>query len=408
MTLDPTFGRVVVNYLTGQARAAGDTYLTITRQTISDGTTTYLRDTNAPLDLKLQGYQIQQARINVPFTITASGTADSKLFTDFLFDPSAYKVEDLDGSLTAQTMPDGLPVTLDARIRVFPGRVTMVPVFVSDATVSDSGFDTQLFKDQNYSTDESDPDGQGKLASRFSDFVRFDITNVPEEDRPNLRDESGVETGEKASYVYFSGDNYALSNATPGTGSFFQELALEFDNPVVGHWANSSAGGFPGTYDLRTADPTDVTGMARILATQGVFRNYTQVLSGGTTFEIVMFPNSGENYSFENDPSSGTQRGRLGDLVAIVRDGNNNITNMYFGGANLGTGRFELFPIARLGDDPSDTSGLIEGALSGYLDRNGAVTSDVKRVRRFTYTFDTGATLPTGFRQTGNATVLRI
>lgn len=427
VNLDPSFGRVEVNYLTGEGRAFGDVYLEITRQTISDGLTTIARDSLSPLNIRLSGFQTLTARLNVPFEVTSGGRPDSKLFTDLLFDPNRILTESSTGSLTDSGIAPGsvvdlngnsgvLPYTLDARIRVFPGRTTTVPLRVSSASFypdpNGSGsyvFDIDAFKSLNYETSGTDPDAINKVASRLSDFVRFPLTGLPEGERPQVRDVDGS-TVATAAYAYFSGDNYALSDAPNGSGAgnYFQEVGDVFSEVVLGKWSLITGINtiYQGTYDLRDALPSDPTGVSRIVSTYGGFRDYNKVLSGGGAFDMVMFPNSSEEYTFEGDISDDVN-GRLGDIVAFTRDGSGNITHMWFGAVDLGKGTFELFPIFYLGADPGDEgaqAARLTGTVSSYLNASGAGTVNPASVRRFSYTFG-GA--PAGVPSTGTATVFR-
>jgi len=417
VNLDPSFGRVEVDYLTGPGRAFGDTYLEITRQTISDGGTPLQRESLSPLALRLSGYQTLTARINVPFTLTSGGRQDSRNFTQLDFDPNRVLVEDSSGGLKdGDALPDTLPVTLDSRIRAFPGRTTIVQLrvssasFIVDPVTGAYSFDTDEFKEQNYQTSGIDPEAENKLGSRLSDFVRFSLKNVPVDERPDLRvgydDADIVPNG--AQYVYFSGDNTALSNNAAGSGSVFQEVGNVFTDVALGKWSEGTTAGFKGTYDLRDILPPDISGTQQIVSIYGNFNDYNTVLTGGGTFEMVMFPNSGETYTFEGDDST-LLRGKLGDVVAFVRTGTN-ITKMYFGAVDLGKGTFELFPIKGLGADPADPdiqAARITGTVANYVNASGGVTTNLPSIRKFAFTFDAGTTLPTGFVNTGTVTVFR-
>lgn len=425
--LPAEYGRVEVNYLTGEGRAAGDLYLEITRQTISDGATIVERNSLSPIRLRLSGFQTLTSEINVPFGVTTGGRIPSLNFTDLLFDPNRILIEgstpgtfDEAGVGTSEVTdvngnPGILPYTLDARIRVFPGRTTTVPLRVSTASFypSESGtgytFDVDAFKDLNYETSGTDPDAINKVASRLSDFVRFPLSGLPEAERPVVRDVEGNPVA-TAAYAYFSGDNYALSDAPAGNGAgaYFQEVGDVFSEVVVGKWSTITGINtiYQGTYDLRDALPSDPTGVTRIVSTYGGFRDYNRVLKGGGAFEMVMFPNSSELYTFEGDLADDVN-GRLGDIVAFTRDASGKITHMYFGAVDLGKGTFELFPIFFLGADPGDDdaqAARLTGTVTDQLNASGGVTADVKAVRKFTFTF--GAA-PAGLPASGTATVFR-
>jgi|GEM_PF-3951661 len=415
VNLSGDYGRVEVTYLTGPGRAVGDLYAEITRQTISngDGVDVINRDAIDPIRLPLDGYIQATARLNVPFTITSVGRPDSRNFSQLTFDPNRILVETATGFSDAGTLPSNLPVVLDARIRAFAGRTATVPLYVSSTSLSNVDgsftFNADDFKSKNYSVSGTDPEAQNRVASRLSDFVRFPLANVSEDLRPQLRDGSGSVIGQ-AGYVYFSGDNVALSSPTGGSGSVFQEVGDNFDDVVIGKWASGTSSGFQGTYDLRdNLPPTPEGSPFSQIAVYGGYRDYNQVLSNIGTFEVLMLPNSGETYTFEGNAGSGV-RGRLGDIVAFVRNGNNQITNIYFGGVDLGARTFELFPISALGLDPADPTvqaQRIEGTVNGYLDQNGQTTSNNASIRKFTYQFTSNVSGLSGFSTTGTATVFR-
>ena len=432
VNLDATgFGRVEVSYLTGEGRAEGDTYLEVTRQAIQngDGQNTFQRESILPLRLRLPGFQTLTAGINVPFG-TSVGQFDSQLLTQLVFDPNRVLVENSVGSLveatgalptagtvtpTGETIPTSLslPANLEARIRAFPGRTSLLQLRVStatfyvDPTYGTYVFDRARFAELNNATSNTDPSGVGTLASRLSDFVRFDLSNLPATDRPNIQtgyDDSEVATN-GSGYIYFSGDNVALSQSAPG--GVFQEIESVSDQIVLGRW-QTRKGDFPGTYSLTDANPIDLNGdVARLVALYGIYRDYTEVLSGGGSVEMVMFPNSGEQYD-ENRP---------GDLVAIVRN-NGQITNMFYGGANLQTGKISLLPIFYLGVSPTygeaggtatngnypaasslpaDGNGDV-GTIANYTDRNGggATFANAAAVRRMSFTLQSPLQVPDG------------
>ncbi len=431
------YGRVEVSYLTGQGRAAGDTYLEITRQNIqnADGVNVYERtDGIGPIELRLPGFQTLATGIDVPFTGT-SGNVNSVALTQLVFDPNRVLVEQADGSLDTAPYPLpttatvgrnlSLPANIEARIRAFPGRTSLIQLRLSDAvfyvdpTLGTYVFDQARFGDLNNSTTGTDPTASGLLASRLSDFVRFSVQNLPEADRPYVRtsydDVSDTDTSRpRAGYVYFSGDNAALSSAAGGLGSTFEEIDPSSDDAVIGSWANkpsTNVGDFVGTYNLTDANPVEVAGVpTRLVSMFGSFHDYTEVLTGGGSFEMVMFPNSGEEYDTN----------RQGDIVGIARDGNNKITNLYIGGVDLQSGTFNLLPIFYLGVSPSYgedgltdgvhprvTAATVTGTVSGYVNGSGASTSaaNAASIRRMRFAF-TG-TAPTGASTTGTVTVFR-
>ena len=421
MTVDlgqnATYGRVEVSYLTGEGRATGDTYLEIVRQRIQngDGVDVFDRtDGSSPINLRLPGFQTLSTGIDVAFG-SQFGRFNSQRLSQITFDPSRVLVEQADQSLveaslpvpTSTNLPNNpeftLPAKLDARITAFPGRNSLVQLRVStatfyiDPTLGTYVFNQARFQALNNSTTGTDPSAVGTVASRLSDFVRFPLASLPANEVPALQTSfDGGATNNNGRFVYFSGDNTAISSAA--SGGVFQEIGADFNQIVLGTWADKS-GAFQGTYTLNDADPVDVNGdPRRFVAMYGSFRDYTEVLTGGSSFEIVMFPNSGEQYDDE----------RQGDIVGIVREGGA-ITHMYFGGVSLESGTFSLLPIFYLGADPafggdanhpSVESARVTGKVSGYVDSSGTTTTNFAAVRRLKFAFD--STVPTGGTATGN------
>lgn len=435
VSLSANYGRVEVGYITGQGRAEGDLYLEITRQRIQngDGLDVFNRtDGLAPIELRLPGFQTLSASIDVPFG-SSVGRYDSQLLTQITFDPNRLLQEQSDGTLseitgalpvsgatapdpssdpTYATIPQNLsvPVNLEARIRAFPGRDSLIQLRISDATFYyDTNYGTYVFNQDrfatlNNSTTGTDPSAQNLLASRISDFIRFPLSGLSDANKPVVRTDYS-DTGAASSsttlagYVYFSGDNVAVSTDTPGSGSVYQEIAPTSDGFVLGTWQASQLAGFNGTYTLTDAQPVELNGTpTRLVSDYGNFRDYTQVLSGGGTFEMIMLPNSGEEYD----------EIRQGDLVAIVRNASGTITNLYYGGVDLSGGTFQLYPIRALNADPTDPTVIaarVTGTVTSYTDANGAVTTNRPSIRRFSYTMN--GTLPAGFVSTGTAVVFR-
>ena len=431
VNLDATgIGRVEVSYLTGQGRAPGDTYLEITRQAIQngDGRQNYQRDEITPKLLRLPGFQTDKVGISVPFGATV-GEFNSLLLTQLVFDPNRALVETSTGTRSEALLPTAsnapelpnnlqLPANLEARIRAFPGRTSLVQlrvstaVFYADPTYATatypSGFvfDRDQFATLNNSVTGTDPSGQNTLASRLSDFVRFDLSGFDDPaDLPNIQ--TGFGDGEVspngARFVYVSGDNVALSEGTPG--GVFQELEPVTDQVMLGKW-QTKKGDFPGTYSLTDANPVDIDGLAaRLVAQYGTFRDYTEVLSGGGTFEVILFPNSGEQYDST----------RRGDVVGIFRQGGV-IKNLFYGGADLAQGKISLLPVYYLGVSPTygeaggdptfgkypaasalpaDGDGDV-GTLSDYTDRSGGSTTaaNASSIRKLKFSLTQNLVIP--------------
>ena len=436
------YGRVDVSYLTGENRAPGDVYLEITRQRIqnADNVDVFNRtDGLAPINLLALGFQTVSTGVDVDFQ-TVGANPNSFALSQLVFDPNRLLVEqettdDTTGANTTtfveQPLPAAnvvgpslsLPATLDARIRAFPGRVSLVQVRVNagilrfDAGLGSYVFDQALFRDTNALNTGTDPTGNTLLASRLSDFVRFGLAQVPAADRPFVRTDYGEIADPtsaadaagrvRAGYVYATGDNFALSTLAAGAGSSFEEIDPTTDEPVIGNWYDSGSsqgsnvGRFTGTYNLTDANPTEVNGVpTRLVSMFGIFRDYTEVLSGGGTFEMVMFPNSGEQYDAN----------RQGDVVAFVRNSGGQITQMFTGGIDLTNGgasntagSIQLLPVFYLGVSeaygangatdgvhPPVAQAVITGTVSGYTTASGASATALNgsTIRRMRFSFD--------------------
>jgi hypothetical protein len=375
-------------YLTGQGRAQGDLTADIKRITVGD---LYgLVDGSVNLSLPLSSFTSQLGTIDVPFKSTdGSGSAGSRLFENFQLSINDFLVEGADPtSHTTATAPTDS--TYPARIRVFPGRHTSIPILLDDSMFTLSGDSSTVslnasnFTNRNY-------DSTGRITSFLSDYVQFDISQVTAPLPLLLADNYGGPV--KAGRLFVSGDNFAIgvdNSAGSGRGRF-QVLTTDSGVPLFGYYGPpSTLGGrnTPGTYDLKQDNPV-IGQISRITSLQGIWRDYTTVMSGFGPFEVVVFPN--------------VQDGTTAEMVAVVKNGNT-ITNIYFGTVDYNAGRFQLFPINQIVS--AGVAGELDGSVSGFKTADGSKTNVGDAIRYGVYTFDKAPTV-SGFQQQGTFIVFR-
>ncbi len=373
-------GLVEIAYLTGQARSPGDITAYVRYVEVQDQVGIASEPLDSELSLPLKGFQFQTKRINVPF----SGQ-NSRLFESFGLNFLRFDVE---GSGTA-TSPAGFPRTIPIKLRAFPGRSSMVPLYLDDAIFTSDGagginFNESLFQAINQ------PDGPSVPIPGFiSDYVSLDISTLADADKPQLS------TGATAGRVYFSGDNYAVSPG--GTSGDFEALTLDPGAPVKGSFGPPGTivgpGGslnHSGTYSLVRPNPVDLTGTLHITALQGTWRDYTSVLGNLNNFFVVTMPGSSDN--------------QYQEMVMVSRNGAM-VTGVYFGYVDYSTSTFRVYPIKNLVN--ADVTGELLGTVSGLVNANGASTNLPSGVRFGNFQFAGGSALPAGFTNAGRFTVFR-
>ncbi len=401
-----TTGALEVNYVSGAGRTEGDIHAVFGRINLVDtnGNSASWQST-AGLDINLASYNVQRTTVPVYFSgVTA--TSNSRFFDTYQVDPSKITLETSTGATTLLTES---PFTTDipARITVFPGRFTCMSMFLApgvyyqDPTTSDVVFDSDIFKTLNT---PSDPDSElsGKMVGFINDFVRFDISAMNDADKPYLYDGGSV-SSTKAGNFFISGDDYALSVAGAGTSDkLFNMLTKDPTAPVEGFFSAVVATDSykKGLWDIKTLNPSDLSGLSRITALQGYWRNSYQVLN---------FTNA-PKFSFITFPGSQSDRNGIQQAVAIVWSGSASapvITNLYYGEVDLTNKTFDIFPIKDINE--GDIAGELTGTLSGYVNSAGVAVANgyEPAIRNGTFTFTSGSTLPTGFLSTGTFVVFR-
>ena len=375
---------VQVGYATGQGRSlaatrASDFTAIVRRVVLNDQYGSVTNPLDPELVLPLAGYQFQTKNLNVSFT-----GQNSRLFESIPLDFLRFE----SGGGTIPT-PSAFPISFPARVQTMPSRSTLIPIYVDDAifTIDSTGavvFNQALFTAINQP-------GGAAIKGFFNDYVSFDLTNLAPADRPLLSN------GTPAGRIYFSGDNYAISDA--GTAGLYEALTLNVAEPIEGTFGPPGTGGTPGgsaghagTFTLTVPNPTNVdpTVTMRTVALQGTWQDFTSVFTNISNFEVLSFPSSSDN--------------NIQELVAIVRTGTN-VTNLYYGYADLELGQFHLFPVKNIVN--ADITGELTGTVSSLTTLNGSSTASFQSARYGSYTFTGGAALPSGFKSSGRFTIFR-
>ena len=238
-------------------------------------------------------------------------------------------------------------------------------VFYDLFTSPKFNFERAGFEDENY-----DPIDNA-INTFLSDYIAFDISNMSPADRPNMQ------TGAEADKLLFSGDAIAMSAGFDTDGSF------EVLNPVFldqGRFTAPDPGPppFPGTYSVFEDDPRDLEPpISQLVALQGIWKDYSEVLTNVGTEALIAFPNS------RQDTESMT-------IVYFKRDGAGNIVELWQGVIRFSGVLTNTITISAVDDLPSGilTDPAI-GTLSNLVFLNGEVV-------RGDFTF-VGGTVPGTF-----------
>jgi hypothetical protein len=278
--------QVQMLYASGQGRRApGSTYATIQNIQIQNGPTDFapstLQGSASPIRTQLDGYSLNSAL----FAETVTGA--EKVFTELPIEILRVDEEDSTGNLqTVFTGPFRTTPAFKLRATLMPGRQTTIQLNLNDSMVTVANnnltFNRAQFERENY--DPADRRVNGFL----SDMVMFDISGIPQADKPNM-----VSGGGAADKVFFSGDAIGLGRGFNSNGSFELLNPLVVDQGVLK--APTTVGGrpIPGTYSVLEPDPRDpFNASANIAALQGIYRAHTEVLADIPEFTVLVLPNS--------------------------------------------------------------------------------------------------------------------
>ena len=384
-------GAIEVAYLTGQGRAAGDLIAVVKHLHFDDNYGTVQTKLAPETDCPLVGFQDNVIHLDADWRTTPG--VPSRLFTTFNLDFLRFDQETgTPGVVNSFAEPSGFPKAYAAQIRVFPGRTTSVPIYIDDSmftldATNASGpaivFAESQFQLSNGATTAN------PIKGFLSDFVGFNLNNVTAADKASLGTQAGF--GGSADHVFFSGDVYALSD---GHSSGSNIAALTTDptvqvNGLLGAAGTLSGPGgtlpHAGTYSLLQLNPTDITQTMKIVANQGIWREHSTVLTNlsSTGVNVMTFPSSNDD--------------NLQEMVAWTQDAKGNVSNLYYGFADLDALTFNLYPLVNIVSgsttDGSGNANGISGTISGLYTRTGASTAapDLTRKGVFTVTTVPGA-----------------
>lgn len=416
VNLQTTDALLYVNYITGQGRAAGDITANMASAVLTGPGGTLQNQGFTNLPIQLNQYSLNSQVMDLPLA-----GVNSSYYNQFDLNVASIQIQNADGSLGTPltgvagsyflnptngaqdpAIVPGSGGAFSASVGLFPGRWTSIMVFLNDASINlDPTQSFYQFYRSIFLADNTQPNNTN-IQGFLSDYIAFDISKVAS--RPHVFDVNGNNTG-LATQVFLSGEDqrYGASGPTP-TGSASTPFTLYIPNTTNGYFAGSIKGpnSLPnpptggtqitqgGTYTLRDPDPRDITGGSQVTSLQGIFRPYTSVFNNLGTFEVITMPHTAD----DNNQ----------DIVAMVRDANGNITNFYFGIADLTGLTFTLYPIADI--ETGEVAGAITGTLNSLVDKNNANTTVPANVRFGRYSF-TGS-VPAGFKTTGRFLVYRV
>ncbi len=388
-------GGIDVAFLTGQGRAPGDLIAIVKRIFFDDNYGEVTNPASPETACPLIGFQNNVVHLDVDFLKQAPGVP-SRQFTAFNLDFLRFDQEtSVPGNLTSYPAPVTFPAPYPAKLRVFPGRISSLPVYIDDSmfTVDTSGttpviaFNEAQFKISNGAT-ASNP-----IRGFLSDMVAFNVSGMPAVDKATIGSQAGF--GGPVDRVFFSGDVYAMSDGHTSGSTFAaltQDPTLQINGRLGAAGSLNGPGGtlpHPGTYSLLALDPTDITQQMKIVAGQGIWREHSSVLAGLSTkgLNVVTFPSSNDDNQQE--------------MVAFTQDASGNVTSLYFGYVDLDALTFNLYPLLDLVSgttvDGSGNSNGVSGTLSTLYTVSGAITSSPDLVRNGLFkitTVPSGAAYP--------------
>jgi hypothetical protein len=445
VNLASTDGLVYATFLSGAGRAVGDLYLNVENIILNDSYDGIFinRPQTTPITIHLTSYNLQMATLDVPLA-----GVNSELFDSATVVPYSFGLEQSNGSVAlnpgdpgylnvlqgnepsvnsvsgpTQALYSATNITPSTRLRVFPGRDSVLPIFVDQTMFgidgsgqnvglipdptqpfSSTGIGPTVFSYVNEPTNTADATISGKIAGFLSDMVQLDLSHVPKSDIPTLK-----VSGLPATHFYLTGDRYAMSDDKSGASSGnFEELTLDPTTPIDGKMGQPNTiistqfqfGNLPGTYDLTASNPTDLTGLSRITSLFGRWRALTDLANlNSTSFDIIVFPNSNESYTYASPA----------DVIAIAHTGTQ-ITNLYIGSVYYTGGSSKSPAVAQLFPLPAFVQGSVSGEvdynLSNFTQAGGGYTLNPPSIRNGTYT-SAGGALPAGFSSTGTFLVFR-
>jgi len=405
-------GYAQISFLTGAGRAPNNS-ATIRRVALSDTFGTAETSLQAEKLLVFTNYNSQILPLNIPSVLGQP----SRNFTQLQFDFVSYTAAD--GSVFDTIT--GLPRTMTADLRVFPGRQSHIPIFFDQDVITvgvvdgvpTASLDVDHFNAINFAVGDTQV-----VRSILSDYVSFDISSMADSKKPPLSD------GSLATRMFFSGDSYALASSDPyiAVADFEQLIPAGQSQVIVGRCAgpasipsgNGSVSTTPGTYSLLQVDPTDITNPIprRISGLQGTWKeHFRQSRTNGGILDIGYLRNV---HTFEAIAIPGSEDGARQDVIfvsqtlAVQADGTTRTTinELYWGYVDYEARTIAIYPAANLPSISADLNlaGEVTGTIGNQYNSGGTITNSTSQTRFADFTLSSP---PVGFPASGTIVVLR-
>ncbi|MBN8690557.1 MAG: hypothetical protein J0L72_07145 [Armatimonadetes bacterium] len=315
--------------------------------------------------VQLDGYTLNTKAFGVTFGIGQT----SKRFLEYPMEIAQFLRVESDNSLTPLTPEDSIafqpPVPFDCDVRVFAGRVSSVNIRLDDSMVSFDDvagavtFNPDLFVASNYDLIHN------RITSSFSDYLAFDISQMPTGDRPPLSI-----SGDPADRVFFSGDGYGISNGL-GAASQFELLSpVRIDSGRLNTGSPLGSGGGSGIgfganwFILEDQDPL----ATRLTSLIGIWKPFTQAVNSSEDVTVIALPSSRENDGIEANEEQ--------QILFYKRNVAGKIIDLWYGQVYYNTdgdqtaGTFRAYPISTVTD--AVPTQQVDGTISGVVITSGA------------------------------------
>lgn len=412
VNLPDTPGYAQISFLTGAGRGPNSSAV-IRRVSLSDTFGSAETSLQSEKLLVFTNYNSQILPLNIPNVLGQP----SRNLTQLQFYFVSYTAADG----TVFDAVTGLPKTLTADLRVFPGRQSHIPIFFDQdvITVGTTGGVTSATFDEAHFNAINFPAGDSQIPkSILSDYVSFDISSLDDSKKPLLSD------GSKGTRMFFSGDSYALTSSDPylAVADFEQLIPAGQDNVIVGRCAgpasipngNGSVSTTAGTYSLLQVDPTDIINPIprRITGLQGIWKeHFKQAKTTGGILDLGYLKNV---HTFEAVAIPGSDDGARQDVIfvsqtlSVQADGTTKATinQLYWGYIDYEAKTVAIYPAANLPSVSTDLNlaGEVTGTIGNQYNSGGTITTSSSQTRFAAFTLSSP---PAGFPASGTIVVLR-
>ncbi len=364
-----SFGSVQAVFLSGQGRRAPGSLVAVINQFQIQRVNAQdqlervpaLDQQNLPdLHIQLDGYTLNAFE----FDVSMNANEPARLYTELPL--QIFELDQLDQNNQVTRLTTTTPAFIadppfDLDLVVFPGRQTTVQIALDDSIVGfdeSTGsltFDRDLFISKNYDVRSN------TIKSFISDFIAFDLTGMATADRPKMPNNVPVEM------ALFSGDGIAVSAGFGHDNTFALLDPIAIQNGIITKGPILGGIRASGSYILQEPDPRDLTQVAKITALQGVWRPFTDVISGVGTSAMIAFPNSDvdidQNLATENQQQ----------VVLFKLDAAGKVTSMYQGVIRYDaggttkptTGQLSIWPISQV--VTADPANQVTGTVSNLV-----------------------------------------